>query len=54
MFEINVSMGITKAAVFPEPGDWISAIFDTDIQYQIAPVSAIPMISRFCNPMGMA
>jgi hypothetical protein len=46
------SMGMTKAAVFPEPVHYINIMIN-DRTYKV-PVSAIPMISLFCKPIGMA
>jgi hypothetical protein len=47
-----VSIGMTKAAVFPEPVAML--VDEEDRQENDIPVSAIPMISRFCSPMGIA
>jgi hypothetical protein len=49
---MKVNMGITKAAVLPEPvGDELGVHRRIEIDI---PVSAIPIKSRFCKPIGMA
>lgn len=52
-FEMKVSIGMTNAAVFPEP-KLGSANLSRKINELYAPVSAIPMMSRFCKPIGIA
>jgi len=47
-----VSIGMTKAAVFPEPIAML--VHEEGRQGNDLPVSAMPMISRFCSPIGIA
>lgn len=56
---MKVSMGITNAAVLPEPGrvsSWLVSVLAwyAEASTRDRPVSAIPMMSRFCRPIGIA
>lgn len=49
------SIGITNAAVFPEPEYvWVNLHQNNVLDEQDSPVSAIPTTSLYCKPIGIA
>lgn len=50
---MKVSIGMTNAAVFPEPRLGLTEL-SAKMNELYTPVSAIPMMSRFCKPIGIA
>lgn len=52
--EMNANIGMTKAAVLPEPECVRQSFGSVKECGNNEPVSAMPMMSLFCKPIGIA